>query len=246
MILDELKIFDGVTEELYALLSHSDFKDITDAAKPVNDVGNHVMILRGDMAYELGVVGKKGVGWSLVTKKEQIKDDRIFLLGKDLSEIKADCNYARISVVKLKESEACKDEQGLAGDKLYGAIRAIEYVRHHIFPEGFMMRISSAQNIESVRVAKSAVKAKLSFADVGELMLKQYHKNPLVEAVHIYYITEDYFEYDALKKFTEKSEAITRTIDHILKNAGMDCDSCNLSEICNEVEGLRELHFSQR
>jgi hypothetical protein len=25
----------------------------------------------------------------------------------------------------------------------------------------------------------------------------------------------------------------------------MDCKVCNLQEICNEVEGLRELHFAK-
>ena len=32
--------------------------------------------------------------------------------------------------------------------------------------------------------------------------------------------------------------------DHILKNKILDCDVCPLKTICEDIEALRELHFS--
>ena len=29
----------------------------------------------------------------------------------------------------------------------------------------------------------------------------------------------------------------------MLKDVNMDCGSCGLQEICDEIEGLREMHF---
>ena len=31
--------------------------------------------------------------------------------------------------------------------------------------------------------------------------------------------------------------------NHALKDVNMDCGSCGLQEICDEIEGLREMHF---
>ncbi len=39
---------------------------------------------------------------------------------------------------------------------------------------------------------------------------------------------------------------ITSTIDHISKRIIMDCDSCNLSSVCSEVEELKKLHFKNK
>ena len=35
----------------------------------------------------------------------------------------------------------------------------------------------------------------------------------------------------------------TRNIRILLRDIRMDCSSCKLQPICNEVEGLKELHF---
>ena len=51
--------------------------------------------------------------------------------------------------------------------------------------------------------------------------------------------------YDALSKIASKKAEITDTIDHILKGFMInDCDSCSAKELCDEVEGLREIHQS--
>ena len=44
-------------------------------------------------------------------------------------------------------------------------------------------------------------------------------------------------------RMDKKTKQITATIDHMLKDVNIDCGSCLLQEICDEIEGLREMHF---
>jgi hypothetical protein len=75
-------------------------------------------------------------------------------------------------------------------------------------------------------------------------MLQSFHENPKIEAVKLIFINLEDFPYEALSQAGEQAEQITKTIDHMMKNIIMDCDVCSLQQVCDEVEGLRELHFS--
>lgn len=108
-----------------------------------------------------------------------------------------------------------------------------------------MMRVSASRNRESVRIGREALAKGLDFTKTGNRMITAFHRHPEVEAVELYYVTEDSFDYKELEKNTKEAEEITKTIDHILKNVIMDCKACSLQKVCDEVEGLRELHFKK-
>lgn len=206
-----------------------------------NDVGDHNLILRADMAYELGGGTYPAVSAMGVTAdRGLVPTDEVYLLGPDLSQIDTDQPYARIAIVRVAE-----DSLG-DGNVLYNAIRKIEYVRYHINPEGYMTRISASNGREPVRVSRDALAKGLDFAKVGKLFLDKYHENKNIEAVKLIFITQPDFDYQALTEASRHLEDITGTIDHILKNVMMDCGSCSLQKICDEVEGLRELHFKEQ
>ena len=48
-----------------------------------------------------------------------------------------------------------------------------------------------------------------------------------------------------MKKDAKKVRDITKTLSKILEGMATDCHSCSLKEICDEVEGLKELHFGK-
>lgn len=129
---------------------------------------------------------------------------------------------------------------------MYNVIRALEYTRYHFYPEGFMMRVSASRQKESVRIGKAALAKGLDFTKAGNGMISAFHRNAAVEAVHIYYVTSPEFDYKALETCAKEAESITKTIDHILRNGIMDCGACSLQKVCDEVEGLRELHFREK
>lgn len=235
-----MKLYDETIQKCLALLGAEAGRTLPLCGDDWPEVSDRSMILRSDMAYELGGDGLPAVGCTLVTASEALcLADGLTLLGPDLSEIKKDAPFARIAVVRVDP-----DTMG-EGQTLYNAIRALEYTRYHFYPEGFMMRVSSTRHKESVRIGKSALARGLSFTKAGSRMIAAFHQNPRVEAVQLYYVTLDSFDYRALERCAAEAEAITKTIDHILKNAVMDCAACSLQTVCNEVEGLRELHFAR-
>lgn len=214
-----------------------------------NDVGNHQMILRSDMAYELGGSSTSlyALGSTVVTEDESLftdSKDELILIGNDLNLIKEDTSFARLAIVLIdsaNENGALKSE----GNLLYNAIKKIDYIRYHVNPEGYMMRVSSVYGRESIRVSKEALKMGLSFEKVGNLMLKEFHKNAEIKAVKLYFITNKNFDYKSLEASIKNANEITNAIDHIMKNAMTDCSSCSLQKVCDEVEDLRKLHFEK-
>ena len=232
-----MRLYDEIIRDILTFLGGQDahILPVGAAADPVSrdwqDAGKAMMILQSDMAYEL-------VGNTLVTTgKDFVPEDEIILIGKDLPEITEDTPYARIALVRVAE-----DSIG-TGDRLYNTIRNIGYFRYHIYPKGFMLRVSSSNDRESVRVEAEALNEGLNFTAIGNAMLRALHLHKEVEAVRIIFVTDPKVDYGRLQDGLKKTKQITATIDHMLKEVNMDCGSCGLQEICDEIEGLREMHF---
>lgn len=237
-----MKLYEETIRELYRLLEgqHEKRLDFSSAKEDWPDVGNGNMILRGDMAYELGGGSHAALSSLAITSEEAlVPQDEVILYGPDLPEITEDISYARFAIVRVKEEKMGE------GNALYNAIRKIEYVRYHLNPKGYMMRVSTTNQREPARIGKEALQEGLNFTKVGKAFLKAYHDNSNIEAVKLIFITEPDFPYAQLGNISRKNEQITGAIDHIMKNLIMDCKACNLKEVCDEVEGMRELHFAQ-
>ena len=56
------------------------------------------------------------------------------------------------------------------------------------------------------------------------------------------FVTAADFPYEELARLAHQGEQITKSMNHIFNNLVMDCSACNLKPVCDEVEGLRELH----
>lgn len=195
------------------------------------DVGVNQVILQKHSAFEL-----KGTGFNLITSSP-VKDG-ITVIGNDLADIKKDCNFTRISIIQIEDTE---DEQ-----KLYNLIRKTEYVKYHYFPDGYMIRTSSRSHKEAVRVSKDAIKKGISFQNAGNLLINKYKENPAVRGVRVIFITSPEADHKAFEEIAQKNNAITETLNHIMNNVNFDCDTCNLKPVCDEVEGMRELHFKNK
>ena len=85
---------------------------------------------------------------------------------------------------------------------------------------------------------KADVAKDLSFAAVGGQFLRRYRENPNVQAVKLIFVTDPKADYRALKKLSTKSGDILTALDHLLKDARMDCHTCSLQEVCAEVESM--------
>lgn len=193
------------------------------------DVGRNEVILKRDTEYELD-----GVGFNLVTSKS-IGESQVVVIGPELNQITEETDYCRISIIQIDDVE---DEQSA-----YNLIRKVEYAKYHYFPKGYMIRTASTSHKEMVRVSKSALKGGLSFEGVGNILINKYKENTAVKAVKLIYVTDKSVDYERLEKIAKRNYDITETLNHIMNSVNFDCSSCNLKPICDEVEGMKELHF---
>ncbi|MDE5872919.1 MAG: carbon monoxide dehydrogenase, partial [Lachnospiraceae bacterium] len=80
--------------------------------------------------------------------------------------------------------------------------------------------------------------------DLGRSLIDEYLKNPIVKSVQIIFITQ-FDKFDELLMLADKIKSTTSALNHILDNILFDCSTCNLKEICDEVEGMKELHMKK-
>lgn len=206
------------------------------------------LILKSDMSFELGGNNAEAISGILFTTSDKnIPSNQIFISGKELTELntlseseKEEINYARIVVVCLKE-EAIKDK---TTQQLYAIFRKLDYIRFHAFIKGFALRISSVQHREVVRVSKEAIKNNISLEQVGATFIQAYSELPEVASVHIYFATSPQKDplFKELSNISQKANQITESLNEIFQGLKMDCSTCGQKAICDEIDGMKELH----
>ncbi len=193
-----------------------------------NDVGHNQVILQKETLFELD-----GVGFNLLTSSHI--EDTVVVIGNDLQNLKGNSKFARICFIEFEEGEETQ--------KTYNLIRKIEYTKYHFFPDGYMIRTSAKAHKENIRVSKTAVKNGISFQKIGNLLINKFKENPAVKGVKVVFVTESSVDFSKLESLSRKNHEITETLNQVMNNLNFDCDTCNLKAICDEVEGMRELHF---
>ena len=116
------------------------------------DIGSSELVLQKDAAYELGAMGKGSANYVLFTSSPELVDkDQILLYGADLGEIKGEVDFARIVLLRVGLIDG--DDEAV-----YRTLKDIEFAKYHVYPEGYMVRMSPESYREQVRVSKQALK----------------------------------------------------------------------------------------
>lgn len=229
-------LFDGLIGEAKDLLSPFPCRPLP-TGRPAREGDPNQLLLRRDTAYELGEGSFPSVSFTAVTQDPQLAaEDGVFLWGRDLREIREDCAFARITVLRTDDIYAAGDQAA------YNLIRTLEAQRFQVAPEGYMVRASALNNREQVRVSRKALRQGLSFANVGALLLCRLHANRHVLAAQVWFITLPEAPYRQLDALADRVSAVTRTLNHMLDDVSMDCRACEWKPVCDTVEGLKELH----
>ncbi len=191
------------------------------------------VIFLSDTAFELGGNQKPCVS-SLAVSSDMELSNFVYLQGPDLNEIKADSPLGKFVFIQIEEFE---DEQ-----ETFNKIKELEALRYHLTIDGFMTRASALNMREQIRVSKNTVKSGVTFADYGNALLREYLKFSYVKSAEIYFVT-DFNDFEKLNSVAKKISQTTSALNHIFDNIMFDCSTCNLKEICDEVDGLKELHL---
>lgn len=201
------------------------------------DLGSAELVLQSDAAYELGANGLGSANYICITSSSDlVNKDQVLLYGPDLKDIKKDVPFARIVLLRVGVMEGDDDD-------LYRSIKDIEFSKYHVYPDGYMVRMSPESHREQIRVSKKAIKKGINFAQVGYRYINQYKKDANVINATVIFITDPTVDFKALTENAKKVEAITGTLNHILEGLSTDCTVCQLKDICDEVDGMKELHF---
>lgn len=199
----------------------------------LNTSDKNSVIFLSDTAFELGGNQKPCVSSLAVTSDIEFSNS-IYLQGPDLNEIKTDSPFAKFVFIQIEDFE---DEQNT-----FNKIKELESLRYHLSVDGFMTRASALNMREQIRVSKKAIKSGVTFADYGQTLLNEYLKFDYVKSAEIYFVT-DFSDFEKLNSIAKRVSQTTTALNHIFDNVMFDCSTCNLKEICDEVDGLKELHL---
>lgn len=149
-------------------------------------------------------------------------------------------DIARITV--LRTEDITKDGEQAA----FAIIKGIETKKYGVYPEGYMIRASAFSNREQARVSRKALERGLTFEQVGNLFIRQYRRSRFVRAAKVIFITLPQAPYRDLDSLAARTDKITGALNHILDDVDMDCRACEWKPVCDEVEGLKEMHGIRR
>ena len=232
-------VYDTLIKQTLDVLKSYELKELkVDPNTKWNLLKVNEFLMGKEVAFELGDRFKPSVVYGLPTSNSQILNcDKIFLLGKDLNEIKENTNFSRITIFNIDDIPDA--------NKAYIMVKRLDYERYKMIPEGYMCLSSSFENKENIRVSKKAIKNGLNFEKLGNLYINHYKTIPGVNNVAVIFIVGDFDKINELVELSKKTDEVTNAFDHILKNLILDCDVCPLKKICEDVEELRKLHFEQ-
>lgn len=231
-----MELYNSTIKDVEAVLPEKCQSWAYDANNCWKDTGSSELVLTKDAAYELGASGKGSANLVLFTSSDAVDKDEVVLYGRDLPAIAADCDFARIVILKVGLIDG-DDEV------VYRTLKDIEFAKYHVYPEGYMVRMSPESYREQVRVSKDASRKGINFRQLGNSYIREYKKDSNVLACKVIFITDPSVDYTALCKYAKRANDITNTLTHILEGLPTDCNTCSLQGICEEVDGMKELHF---
>ena len=234
-----MKLFEDVIKEVRALLPDLPDKSCGFEECLCAEPGDkNALLFRSDTAFELGGGGKYAVESTMFTSFSEAGDE-VLLFGKDLNEITEDVSFAHLTFIQLDE----KSEENLH----YEQLKSIGFTVFQLYPKGYHIRISPSAGREQVKVSKEALKRKppLSFMNIGCSLIKLLKEQDDVAYVKTVFITCPDVDYPALAALARKAKKITDAVQKTLQLDELDCAACKMKPICDEVEGLRELHFQK-
>lgn len=235
-----MRVFDKSIEKTFEILK--DFDQTIYEFAPNSSwkrLDSSELILGKDTAVELGPSNLKGAAYTMVTTNSSlIKENKIRIIGDDIKKLKGkSVSFGKIAILKVKELD----------EKVsYSKIKDLERVKFRVHLEGYMIRASTQQKRETVRISNDAMNQGLSFEKIGNSLIEEYLKNDLVENAEIIFVTRKDKAIGDLNIIASKVKEITDAMNHIFDDIEFDCHSCNFSVICDEIDGMKEMHKKKK
>jgi CO dehydrogenase/acetyl-CoA synthase beta subunit len=199
---------------------------------PVGRKGSIVM--QSETAIELGHPETESTAFHLWTQTPgTINNGRVTLIGPGLND--APNGKLPFGKVILLEVDGFTDENS------YARHRDLERTRFDLNLSGYMMRAVSQAGREWSRISFEAIIQGFSLATLGYELIGAYRNNPYVRAVEVALVTSSVEDVSKLKTIAVQSERLIQAMNKMTSELSFDCGSCDYSDVCSEVEGLRAM-----
>ncbi|HPA70961.1 MAG TPA: hypothetical protein PKY31_01745 [Spirochaetota bacterium] len=199
---------------------------------PAGEKGN--IVLGTDTGVELGNPRDESASFMVWTEKAgDVRDGAVHVVGPDIPESMGKALPFGKAVILGVE--------GMDEENCYGRHRALELVRYDLNLKGYMMRAVSQYLREWSRVSRQAVADGFSFAALAGALADMYRKIEYVKSVEFVFVTSSATDVRSLGETGGRVERLIGAMNKMAKEMSFDCGTCDFTDVCSEVEDLRNM-----
>lgn len=197
------------------------------------------LVLGQDTAIELGNPKDASTACLLwVNDPGKVNNGRITVVGPDIPQLqKQHISFGKVVIVGGKDFNE---------ENSYDRYREMEHLRYDINLEGYMMRGVSQYQREWSRISKTAVNNGFSFQMLGGALIDKFSELQYVRAVETIFITSGKDDVLAMKDISDNVTKIIGAMNKMAEEMSFDCDSCEYTDVCSDVEELRSMRRSNK
>lgn len=127
-------------------------------------------------------------------------------------------------------------------DEIYDFQQRVQLADLRLQLRDVMVRSSSRQYLLNLRVGKKAIADGFDLEILARTIHAHFRNIPKVKDAAVVLIAGDSPLYRQLMSAAERVREITAALNTMFEGIEMDCGSCSMSPVCDEVEDLRRLH----
>ncbi len=202
------------------------------ATWPAGERGN--IVLAQDTGVELGNPRDESASFMVWTGDVgAVRDGLVHVVGPDLPEsMGSGLPFGKAVIIGVT---------GMSEENCYERHRALELARYDLNLKGYMMRAVSQYLREWSRVSRGAVEGGFSFAVLAAALSGLYRAVDFVESVEFIFVTSSAAEVRRLGEAGSRAERLIGAMNKMAAEMSFDCDTCDYTDVCSEVEGLRSM-----
>ncbi|WKY48229.1 hypothetical protein Q5O24_02535 [Eubacteriaceae bacterium ES3] len=233
-----MDIFDQYAEKIENRLGIETLQRLDREQKLWTTADKNTFIMERDTALELGGYPKESLNLMVSSQNFDFKNQGgVYLIG-DPALLSGKAKHLSFGKIVLIKSNAIETEG------VYDYLKSLEFSDIRLHFTDVMVRMSSEKFFTNLRIGKKAMKNGFTLGRMGASMYQGFLALPEVEDVKIIMIVGESPLYKEFLPIAEKIKDATSALNTMFDGINLDCQSCQLSDICDEVEGLKKMHQS--
>jgi CO dehydrogenase/acetyl-CoA synthase beta subunit len=162
-----------------------------------------------------------------------VTDQRITLIGKDVTEMKTRLNpFGKVVILGVN---------GFDETNAVDRNRQIHLKKFDLSLKGHMLRSASHYLAEWNRISKAAVNKGFSFAHLGHALIDAHKQLNYVAAAEVIFVTASNEEVTRLYDMGTRCARMIQAMSKIVNEMDHDCAECNSQDICKDADELARL-----